>query len=180
MQHRKPLPDDRQAVTKRFSIPYDHEDDGTTDALHAAIVAEMPEIDRVKLDAVFQRVTSHTKAPSKLKFYVTAGFYPDGGLGEVFIRADRVGSFMAGALDMTAMVMSIALQYGVPLDAFASKMRYSKFPPNGLTGDSEFRMCSSPFDLLANYLTARFGPKPIDGGTPTPPTDAPSPTLENL
>lgn len=51
-----------------------------------------------------------------LKFTATVGHFSDGNLAEVFIRNHKAGS-MAGinACD-AAVVCSIALQYGVPLD----------------------------------------------------------------
>lgn len=143
------------------------------------MISEFPELDREKLDAVWKRITVH--APSKLKFYVTAGLYPDGNLGEIFIRADRVGSFMSGALDMTAMVMSIGLQHGVPFEAFTSKMRHSRFPPNGFgLGDPEFKSCSSPFDLLAQWINARFGAKPVEESAAQTQAQPETTPLENL
>lgn len=119
----KKLPEDRQAITRRFSIPYTHEDG----------------------------------SPDTLKLYVTAGLYPDGSLGEIFIRADKVGSFMAGALDTVAMMFSIAIQHGVPVEMLTSKLRHSRFPPSGfMAKDPEFKSCSSPFDLVAQWIGTRF------------------------
>lgn len=88
----------------------------------------------------------------KMKVYVTVGMYPDGRLGEVFIRADKVGSLASGAFDAVAMCISVALQYGVPLEAFTSKLRHTRFEPAGFTGDKEFPSCSSVLDLIANWL----------------------------
>lgn len=101
----------------------------------------------------------------KLKLYVTASRYEDGTLGEIFIRADKVGSFISGALDMTAVMMSIGLQHGVPLEDILSKMRHSRFEPAGRTGDPSFPSCSSAFDLIAQWLGATFGAK-IDAPKP--------------
>lgn len=144
--------------------------------LFAALVEAFPEIDRELLSTTLHK-TLPDKQPGKLKFYVTAGMYPDGALGEIFIRANRVGSFMSGALDMVAMVTSLALQHGVPLASITSKMRYSRFPPNGFTGDPEFPSCASPFDLLSAFLDRRFGAKPVEESA-TPPESPPR--LETL
>jgi hypothetical protein len=168
--HRK-LPDDRRAITKKFTIPHITDDSGESDALFSALAAEFPDADRERLAQTIRRVM--VKPPTKMKFYVTAGSYADGTLGEIFIRADRAGSFISGALDMTAMVMSIALQHGVPLAAITAKMRHSRFPPYGFTGDPEFHSASSPFDLLAQWLSARFEAAPDDeSAAPTPPAIA--------
>jgi hypothetical protein len=88
----------------------------------------------------------------ELKLYVIVGFYDDGRIGEVFIRADRVGTFLSGALDTIAMILSVSLQWGIPIGELTNKLRNQRFGPGGLTGDTEFRTCTSPFDLVAQYL----------------------------
>ncbi len=94
--------------------------------------------------------------PAKLKFYITANTMPDGSLREIFIRADKVGSFVGGILDIWATTLSIGLQHGVPLTLLLEKMRHSKFDPSGFTGDPEFPSCSSAIDLVAQWLAKNF------------------------
>jgi len=48
-------------------------------------------------------------------YAVTAGFYPDGRMGEVFIAAPKVGSEMEAILRDGAILLSYALQHGAPL-----------------------------------------------------------------
>lgn len=168
-EHRK-LPDGRQSITRRFSIPMVHEDSELPSVLTGALLEAFPEIDRQLLADTLKKALDH-RTNGKLKFYVTAGMYDDGKLGELFIRADRAGSFMNGVLDTMAMVMSIALQHGVPLDVLTSKMRHTRFPPNGFLKDDEFRSCASPIDLLAQWLTKRFEPMVVaDDPQPEPPS----------
>lgn len=95
--------------------------------------------------------------PDKMSLYFKTGCYPDGRLGEVFITVDKVGTLASGALDNAAMMISMLLQYGVPLEVIAGKLRHSRFTPNGFTGDSEIPSCSSPLDLLAQWLLLRYG-----------------------
>lgn len=98
---------------------------------------------------------------TKLKVYVTVSLYADGRLGEIFIRADKVGSFMAGALDTVAMLFSIALQHGVPMTTITEKLRYSKFGPSGfMPWDDDIKSCTSPFDAVAHWLDLKFGKPP--------------------
>lgn len=92
----------------------------------------------------------------ELKFYVTAGAYADGRLGEIFVRGDKVGGFISGALDALAMTMSVGLQHGVPLEILVEKLRHNRFGPSGFTGDSEFPSCTSMFDLIAQWLWKKF------------------------
>ncbi|MCA1703425.1 MAG: ribonucleoside-diphosphate reductase, partial [Actinobacteria bacterium] len=53
--------------------------------------------------------------------YLTAGSYPDDGLGEIFVKMSKQGSTLAGVMDAFSMGISIALQYGVPLETYVSK-----------------------------------------------------------
>jgi hypothetical protein len=94
--------------------------------------------------------------PRELKFYLIAGTYDDKRLGEVFIRGDRLGGFISGALDAVAMTISIGLQYGVPMIAITSKLRHNRFGPSGFTGDKDFPSCTSVFDLIAQFLEHQF------------------------
>ena len=51
--------------------------------------------------------------------YMTAGSYPDDGLGEVFLKLGKQGSTLAGVMDAFSIAVSIGLQYGVPLETYA-------------------------------------------------------------
>lgn len=95
--------------------------------------------------------------------YVTVGMFDDGMPGEIFIKADKAGSLLRGAFDVLGVSLSLGLQHGVPLESFTVKMRGTKFGPNGFLGaESEFKSCTSPFDLLAQWLDAKFAAKPAE------------------
>lgn len=96
-----------------------------------------------------------------MQLYFTANLKPDGSCGEVFVTADRGGSLARGSLDATAMMMSMMLQMGVPLATLTEKLKFMRFKPDGITGDSEIPMCNSPLDLLARWLEHKFLPKEI-------------------
>jgi hypothetical protein len=49
-------------------------------------------------------------------YMITVGFYEDGRIGEVFINGAKSGSGMEGVTHDGAILLSLALQYGVPLD----------------------------------------------------------------
>ena len=57
--------------------------------------------------------------------YMTSGSYPDDGLGEVFLKLGKQGSTLAGVMDAFSIAVSIALQYGVPLETFVQKFTKS-------------------------------------------------------
>jgi len=50
------------------------------------------------------------------RFEMTAGYYPDGRVGEIFLSADRANSLLDFLMSDAAILASLALQYGAPLD----------------------------------------------------------------
>ena len=52
-------------------------------------------------------------------FAITIGFYDDGSPGEVFISGAKAGSDLDAASRDNAVLLSIALQHGVPLQVMA-------------------------------------------------------------
>ena len=50
------------------------------------------------------------------RFTFTAGFFPDGTLGEVFIDSLKSGGDAEAIAKDAAVSLSLALQYGVPID----------------------------------------------------------------
>jgi hypothetical protein len=50
-------------------------------------------------------------------FVVTAGFFDDGTPGEVFVDARKTGGDVEAIARDAAVVISLALQHGVPIDA---------------------------------------------------------------
>ena len=84
--------------------------------------------------------------------YMTAGRYPENGLGEVFLKLGKQGSTLAGVMDAFSIAVSIGLQYGVPLEAFVSKFVNMRFEPAGLTDDQDIRMAQSVVDYIFRRL----------------------------
>jgi hypothetical protein len=50
------------------------------------------------------------------KYEMTVGYYPDGRTGELFLSGDRANSLLDFLMSDAAIVVSLALQYGAPLD----------------------------------------------------------------
>ncbi len=84
--------------------------------------------------------------------YVTAGSYPDNGLGEVFLKLGKQGSTLAGVMDAFSIAISIALQYGVPLETYVQKFTNMRFEPSGMTDDPDVRMAQSVVDYIFRRL----------------------------
>ncbi|MBI1377386.1 MAG: vitamin B12-dependent ribonucleotide reductase [Frankiales bacterium] len=90
--------------------------------------------------------------------YMTAGSYPDDGLGEVFLKLGKQGSTLAGVMDAFSIAISIALQYGVPLEAYVSKFVNMRFEPAGMTDDPDIRMAQSMMDYIFRRLALDYLP----------------------
>ncbi len=90
--------------------------------------------------------------------YMTAGSYPDGGLGEVFLKLGKQGSTLAGVMDSFSVAVSIGLQYGVPLETYVQKFTNVSFEPAGLTDDPDVRMAKSLMDYIFRRLALDYLP----------------------
>jgi ribonucleoside-diphosphate reductase alpha chain len=90
--------------------------------------------------------------------YMTAGSYPDDGLGEVFLKLGKQGSTLAGVMDAFSIAISIALQYGVPLESYVQKFTNMRFEPAGMTDDPDVRMAQSIMDYIFRRLALDYLP----------------------
>jgi ribonucleoside-diphosphate reductase alpha chain len=90
--------------------------------------------------------------------YITAGSYPDNGLGEVFLKLGKQGSTLAGIMDAFSIAISIALQYGVPLETYVQKFTNMRFEPSGMTDDPDVRMAQSVVDYIFRRLALDYLP----------------------
>jgi len=84
--------------------------------------------------------------------FITAGFFEDGRVGEVFLQVGKQGSTMRGVLDNFARLISYALQYGVPLGELAELFRDANYPPQGATSNAEIPACSSLSDYAFRWM----------------------------
>jgi ribonucleoside-diphosphate reductase alpha chain len=88
--------------------------------------------------------------------YLTAGSYPDDGLGEIFVKVSKQGSTLSGVMDAFAIAVSVGLQYGVPLEALVAKFVNMIFEPNGMTDDKDVRIAQSLVDYVARRLAIDY------------------------
>jgi ribonucleoside-diphosphate reductase alpha chain len=92
-------------------------------------------------------------------WYLHAHAWPDGQPCELFITTNRQGSAVAGWSQVTAILASLALQYGCPVSELVEKLRYQRFDP------ADFRS-TSPVDAVAQALARMFGELPEKRVTP--------------
>jgi ribonucleoside-diphosphate reductase alpha chain len=89
--------------------------------------------------------------------YITAGMYADGSVGEIFLTdIGKEGSTLRGMMNSFATAISIALQYGVPLETLVRKFSYMRFEPEGITGNPEIPFAKSMPDYIMRWLASRF------------------------
>jgi ribonucleoside-diphosphate reductase alpha chain len=89
--------------------------------------------------------------------YITAGMYEDGTVGEIFLTdIGKEGSAIRGMMNSFATAISIALQYGVPLETLVQKFAYVRFEPEGITTNPEIPFAKSLPDYIMRWLASRF------------------------
>ena len=107
--------------------------------------------------------------------YLCVGQYPDGRPGEVFITMAKEGSTVGGIMDSFGTALSIALQYGVPLEVLVNKFSHTRFEPMGHTSNKDIRIAKSVVDYIARWLGLTFlstdssvhaDPLPVANGDP--------------
>jgi len=90
--------------------------------------------------------------------YLTVGLFEDGQPGELFITMAKEGSTIGGLMDSIGTLTSMALQYGVPLEALAKKFAHQRFEPCGITKHPEIRFASSITDYVFRWMALQFIP----------------------
>ena len=88
--------------------------------------------------------------------YLTVGLFDDGQPGELFITMAKEGSTIGGLMDSIGTLTSMALQYGVPLDALVRKFAHQRFEPSGFTKNPEIRNASSITDYVFRWMAFQF------------------------
>jgi len=87
--------------------------------------------------------------------YLHIGLYDNGAPGELFITGVKEGSTISGLLDGIAILTSLALQRGVPLEEMVSKLQGTKFEPSGLTQNKDIPTTTSLLDYIFRYVQLR-------------------------
>jgi len=90
--------------------------------------------------------------------YITVGMYGDGSPGEIFLTMSKEGSTISGLMDSFATAISLALQYGVPLQTLVDKFSHTRFEPSGVTNNPDVRFAKSIMDYIFRWLASKFLP----------------------
>ena len=138
-----------------------------TSALEARIKELETEVARLRAEAgkPLRRRLTDTRTAVTHKFdiaghegYMTVGLFGDHQPGELFITMAKEGSTIGGLMDSIGTLTSIALQYGVPLEALVRKFAHQRFEPSGFTKNPEIRNASSIIDYVFRWLALQFIP----------------------
>ena len=118
-------------------------------------VIEVYRPSRHKLPAERKAIT-HKFDVSGHEGYLTVGKYEDGSPGEIFLVMAKEGSTVSGLMDAFATAISLALQYGVPLQALVDKFSHMRFEPAGFTKNPEIPVAKSIMDYIFRWLAGKF------------------------
>ncbi|MBI1369730.1 MAG: adenosylcobalamin-dependent ribonucleoside-diphosphate reductase [Planctomycetes bacterium] len=123
--------------------------------------------------------------------YLTVGLYEDGNPGELFITMAKEGSTIGGLMDSLGTAISVALQYGVPVESLVNKFSHQRFEPAGMTDNRDIPFAKSLVDyifrwmgmeFIAGYRAANAPKRPSDTKTEAPAAPAaparPEPKIE--
>ncbi len=94
--------------------------------------------------------------------YLTVGMYEDGTPGELFVVMAKEGSVVSGLMDSFATSVSLALQYGVPLQVLVDKFSHTRFEPSGFTGNPDIPIAKSITDYIFRWLSLKFDKPPLE------------------
>src|SRR3712207_2982696 len=70
----------------------------------------------------------------------------------------KEGSTIGGLMDTIATLVSVALQYGVPVESLVRKFEHVRFEPSGMTRNPEIPFAKSLVDYIFRYLAMQFIP----------------------
>lgn len=103
-----------------------------------------------------RRAITHKFSINGHEGYLTVGMYEDGKPGEIFLVMAKEGSTISGLMDAFATAISIALQYGVPLQTVVDKFTHTRFEPSGFTNNPEIPIAKSIMDYIFRWLASKF------------------------
>jgi ribonucleoside-diphosphate reductase alpha chain len=90
--------------------------------------------------------------------YITVGLFEDNTPGEMFITMAKQGSTIGGLMDTIATLISLNLQYGVPVEAIVRKFEHMRFEPGGMTTNADIPFAKSFIDYIVRWMGMQFVP----------------------
>ncbi len=91
------------------------------------------------------------------KVYLRTGEYEDGRIGEIFIDMHKEGAAFRAMMNNFAIAVSLALQYGVPLEEFIEAFTFTRFEPAGMVqGNDSIKNATSILDYIFRELAVSY------------------------
>jgi ribonucleoside-diphosphate reductase alpha chain len=91
--------------------------------------------------------------------YLTVGLFDDNkSPGELFITMAKEGSTIGGLMDTSGTLVSLSLQYGVPIEALVKKFSHVHYEPSGFTKNPDIRIAKSITDYIFRWMGIQFIP----------------------
>ena len=106
-----------------------------------------------------RRSITHKFRVGEQEGYLTVGLFDDGSPGEVFVNISKEGSTIRGLMDSLAVLTSLALQYGVPLENLVAKFTASTSSRTASPATREIPQASSLVDYIFRWLELKFASK---------------------
>ncbi len=110
--------------------------------------------------------------------YLTVGLYDDGNPGELFITMAKEGSTIGGLMDSLGTAISVALQYGVPVESLVHKFTHQRFEPAGMTDNKDIPFAKSLVDYIFRWMGMEFIPGYREANAPKRPAKADKPVAK--
>ena len=112
---------------------------------------------RRSLPARRHHITQKVKIAGRRTLYLSV--HDDAQPAEIFLRVKGAdcSSELIGLYDVIARLMSLALQYGAPLEKVGDLLAGAKFEPCGpVSGHDHLKHCSSLPDLIGRHLLVEY------------------------
>ena len=106
--------------------------------------------------------------------YLTVGLYENNHPGELFITMSKEGSTIGGLMDSLGTAISVALQYGVPIESLVTKFMHQRFEPMGMTTNRDIPFAKSLVDYIFRWMGMEFIQGFREANAPPRPSAPPS------
>jgi ribonucleoside-diphosphate reductase alpha chain len=103
--------------------------------------------------------STHELIVGDIRLYITVTKDAHGNPIEVFTNAGKQGEFQRGLLESVSRLISIGLQYNVPIDEIRKILRHQKYQPSGFVGGKHpyIKQVDSISDAISKVLDIECG-----------------------
>lgn len=150
-----PTEEDKTAASRSRLVP---DQAGGSEGARAVekIVERVVEQPRRRRLPDTRRSITHKFSVGGHEGYLTVGLYEDGRPGELFITMAKEGSTVGGLMDSLGTAISVALQYGVPIESLVNKFTHQRFEPSGMTHNPDIPFAKSLVDYIFRWMGMQF------------------------